>query len=285
MREAARLLPGALGLRAEDVRARAGRGRHRDRGLQAGLLPPGSGSLPRGDRDEAVARDEEEPEAAEAPASATRTSRSSSSTSATSSAWQTDTTSTSPHKTRRARRGLSQRRGDPGARVRARSRDRPRLRGPRADPRLVAEDERLLPGRPLAGGADPARDRLHRARRLRGQDEAVGRAADQGPRRLDHRPRRLARRGRRRHRAHAELRVPDALAPRAGLTGRGHVPRPSVPPPRRRPARRVRRLHRPGRVLRRLRLRPRRALPPPAGPAPGPGALLRDSRAGRPESR
>ena len=53
---------------------------------------------------------------------------------------------------------------------RARRRDRPRLRGPRAGARRLAEGERRLPRRPLAGDGDPARDRLHRARRLRGPD-------------------------------------------------------------------------------------------------------------------
>ena len=55
-----------------------------------------------------------------------------------------------------------------GARVaRARRADRGRLRGPRAAARLGAEGELRLPRRPLAGDADPARDRLRRARRVR----------------------------------------------------------------------------------------------------------------------
>ena len=42
-----------------------------------------------------------------------------------------------------------------------------RLRGPRAAPRRAAQVERRLPRRPLARAPDPARARLHRARRLR----------------------------------------------------------------------------------------------------------------------
>ena len=45
------------------------------------------------------------------------------------------------------------------------------------------------------------------------------------------------------------------------------APRPALPAARRRPAGPLRRLHRSRRVLRRLRLRPRRAVPQPAGPA------------------
>ena len=43
--------------------------------------------------------------------------------------------------------------------------------------------------------------------------------------------------------------------------------RPAVPAPRRRPARRLHRVHRAGRALRRVRLRPRGAVPEPSGPA------------------
>src|SRR5207248_4853310 len=66
-REGARLLRGALGLRANDLRARGGRGRTRRRGVHARLPPPRAGSLPRDHDDEAVARDAEEPQAAEGP--------------------------------------------------------------------------------------------------------------------------------------------------------------------------------------------------------------------------
>ena len=53
-------------------------------------------------------------------------------------------------------------------------------------------------------------------------------------------------------------------AAQPGLAPRGDAARPPVPPHRRGPARALRRLHRPGRVLRRLRLRRRRAVPQPA---------------------
>src|SRR5581483_7514204 len=66
MRQGARLLRNPVVVRAADLRARTGRGRPRDGGLQAGLLPPRAGSLRRADRDEAVARDAQEPEAAQA---------------------------------------------------------------------------------------------------------------------------------------------------------------------------------------------------------------------------
>src|SRR5262249_59091270 len=59
----------------------------------------------------------------------------------------------------------------------------------------------------------------------------------------------------------------EAAGAALARVGRGdHAARPSVPPPRRGPAGPVCRLHRPGRALRRLRLRPGRALPEPPGP-------------------
>ena len=133
---------------------------------------------------------------------------------------------------------------------------------------VLAEDERLLPRRPLAGDSDPPRDRLHRARRLRGQDAA--RSGVRLIKDLD-----LSITGR------DVLLVEDVvdtgltlnyvcrtlgLREPASLAG-GDVPRPAVPPPRRRPTGALRRLHGAGRVLRRLRVRPRRAVPAPAGPA------------------
>ncbi|TMK58757.1 MAG: hypothetical protein E6G60_15380, partial [Actinobacteria bacterium] len=66
VREGARLLRRPLGVRAEDVRARAGRERTGRRGLQAGLLSAGAGPVRRGDRDEAVAGHAQEPQAAQA---------------------------------------------------------------------------------------------------------------------------------------------------------------------------------------------------------------------------
>ena len=59
------------------------------------------------------------------------------------------------------------------------------------------------------------------------------------------------------------LRMPESLSA-ATLLDR------PVPPARRRPPAPLRRLHRPGRVLRRVRLRPGRALARPARPAPAP---------------
>ena len=67
------------------------------------------------------------------------------------------------------------------------------------------------------------------------------------------------------------------VAPQARVARLRDALRPPVPPARRRPPDPLRRLHRPGRVLRRLRLRPRRALAQPARPAPRPRAV-----AGRP---
>src|SRR5436309_3858688 len=66
MRQDPRLLPDPLGLRAAHVRARAGRGRTSGRGVHARLLPARAGALRRGNGDEAVARDAEEPQAAQA---------------------------------------------------------------------------------------------------------------------------------------------------------------------------------------------------------------------------
>src|SRR5947207_3039230 len=67
MCEGPRLLRRALGLRAPHLRSRAGRRGAHDRGLHPRLLPPGTGPVPRGHRDEAVASDAEEPQAAQAP--------------------------------------------------------------------------------------------------------------------------------------------------------------------------------------------------------------------------
>src|ERR671923_298857 len=67
VREGPRLLRRAVGLRAEDVRARARRGGAGRGGLHPRLPPPRAGSLPRDHDDEAVARDAEEPQAEEAP--------------------------------------------------------------------------------------------------------------------------------------------------------------------------------------------------------------------------
>src|SRR5947199_5035465 len=66
MREGPGLLRCALGVRADDLRPRRGRGGTRRRGLQAGLLPPRAGSVRGGDGDEAVARHAEEPQTAKA---------------------------------------------------------------------------------------------------------------------------------------------------------------------------------------------------------------------------
>src|SRR5581483_9622408 len=66
IRQDPRLLRRAVDVRAAHLRARAGRRRPGDRGIHARLLPPGAGPVPRGDGDEAVARDPQEPEAAEA---------------------------------------------------------------------------------------------------------------------------------------------------------------------------------------------------------------------------
>src|SRR5579859_449073 len=66
MRQSPRLLRGALGIRAEDVRPRAGRDRPGDRGLRARLLPPRPGFVRRADGDETVARDAQEPQAPQA---------------------------------------------------------------------------------------------------------------------------------------------------------------------------------------------------------------------------
>ena len=85
VREDPRLPRRPLAVRAAHVRARAGRGRPRRRGVHARLLPPRAGSLPRGDGDEAVARHPQEPQAAQAAGALSRGARSSSSTSATSS--------------------------------------------------------------------------------------------------------------------------------------------------------------------------------------------------------
>src|SRR3990170_373254 len=68
MRQDARLLRCSLGVRAADVRARAGRARPRHERVHARLLPPRAGSLRRGDGDAAIARDAQEPEAARAEA-------------------------------------------------------------------------------------------------------------------------------------------------------------------------------------------------------------------------
>src|SRR5436189_2811710 len=55
-----------MGVRADDLRPRGGRGRRLLRGVQAGLLPPRAEPLRRGHGDEAVARHAQEPQAAEA---------------------------------------------------------------------------------------------------------------------------------------------------------------------------------------------------------------------------
>src|SRR6185437_2706874 len=74
VREDPRLVRDPVAVRADDVRARARRGGPCHGGVLAGLLPPGSGSLPRGDSDEAVARHAQEPQVAEAPAALPRDS-------------------------------------------------------------------------------------------------------------------------------------------------------------------------------------------------------------------
>src|SRR5204863_3772219 len=68
VREDPRLLRRAVDVRATHLRARARRRRAGRGGVHARLLPPGAGPLPRGHRDEAVARDPQEPEAAQAEA-------------------------------------------------------------------------------------------------------------------------------------------------------------------------------------------------------------------------
>src|SRR5262245_45081716 len=68
MRQDPRLSRGAVGLRAADVRARARRRGAGYRGLQPRLLSPRAGPLPRSHRDEAIARDAQEPQAAQAQA-------------------------------------------------------------------------------------------------------------------------------------------------------------------------------------------------------------------------
>src|ERR671933_670038 len=75
MRQGPGLLRSALAVRADDVRARGGRGRTHRRGFQARLLPARTGPLRRGHGDEAVARDTQEPQAAEVARALSRRSR------------------------------------------------------------------------------------------------------------------------------------------------------------------------------------------------------------------
>ena len=63
MREDPRLVRGSVGVRADHVRAPAGRRRPRHARVHARLLPPRRGPVHRGDGDEAVARHPQEPQA------------------------------------------------------------------------------------------------------------------------------------------------------------------------------------------------------------------------------
>src|SRR5436190_22663628 len=63
VREGPRLPRRSVAVRTADVRPRARRRRTHRRSLYAGLLPARAGPLPRGHRDEAVARHKEEPQA------------------------------------------------------------------------------------------------------------------------------------------------------------------------------------------------------------------------------
>ena len=143
----------------------------RDRGVHARLLPARPGSLPRGDGDEAVARHPQEPQAAQAARALPGRAGSSSSTSATSRGIARGTACARLRErassTSASARSISRRGEIAGPRARARRRARPRLRGPRAAPRRRAEGVHPVRHRPLARGADRARARLRRARRLR----------------------------------------------------------------------------------------------------------------------
>src|SRR4051794_12216351 len=75
VREGPGLLRSPVGVRAAHVRARGERGRPRARGIHARLLSSGTGPLPRGHGDEAVARHAEEPQAPEAPPAVPRGER------------------------------------------------------------------------------------------------------------------------------------------------------------------------------------------------------------------
>ena len=273
MREDPRLPRRALGLRAAHVRARAGRGRPRDRGVHARLLPPGAGSLPRGDGDEAVARHAQEPQAAQAPRALSgrqvklfyerdfeRLAR-----------------ATACGRPPELGRSSSDERIGEVYLSRGRDRGAGRASSARELARDYAGREPLLVGSLKAcvafvadlSRAMPiaARARLRRARRLRrrepGGHERI--RLPEGPR--------------------PEIAGRDVLlvdevvdtgltlhylagarAARAGVARMRDALRPAVPAARRRPADPLRRLHGPGRVLRRLRLRPRRALAEPARP-------------------
>src|SRR4051812_21119187 len=66
VRQDPRLLRSSLAIRAGHVRARAGRGGPRRRGVRARLLPSGAAPVSRDHRDETVAGDTEEPQAQKA---------------------------------------------------------------------------------------------------------------------------------------------------------------------------------------------------------------------------
>src|SRR5947208_2468540 len=72
VRQDPRLLRRAVGVRAQDVRARGRAGRPLRRGLHARLLPSGAGPVRRDHGHEADARDEEEPQAPQAPRALSR---------------------------------------------------------------------------------------------------------------------------------------------------------------------------------------------------------------------
>src|SRR5690242_12300239 len=74
MRQDPRLLRGALGVRAANLRARARRERQRARSLHSRLLPPRAGALRRDHGDEAVPGHAQEPQAAQAARPPSRTS-------------------------------------------------------------------------------------------------------------------------------------------------------------------------------------------------------------------
>ena len=184
----------------------------RRRGVQARLLPPRAGSLPRVDGDEAVARDEKEPEAAQAsaalpghPDQALLQARHP----APGGAIQTRPRLVEPATPASGRSTSPRRRSARGW----------RSSGPRSprdyegrEPVLVASLKTsiffladLSRAMPIAHAID-----FIELAGYAGTDAAVRRAAPQGPRRHDRGPRRPARRGRRRHRPDPELRLPHA---------------------------------------------------------------------------
>ncbi len=261
VREDARLLRRPLGVRAAHVRARAAT----QRGASLEAFAPDF-YLPEQDlyievtvmKQSLVTRKNRK--LREAATSSTRTSTSSSSTGATSSAWPSDTAEARLIDGRRPRTDpigevYLSRRGDRRPGRGARRRDRSRLRRARAAARRLAEVELRLPRRPVAGAADPAPRRLRRAGRLRSRatdGSGVG-CSRISTRRIDGRDVLIVEdvvdTG-----PDAPLPRTDARPARPARPRSRHAARPALPPARRRPAGPLRRLHRPGRVLRRLRL-------------------------------